>query len=1455
MAFGSPQWMYSAGKYEIDQSLKFNDDDTAYLSKTFASSGNTKKWTYSCWYKRGDLDGQSHTLFATNRAGSNDFDYIRVQTDDSVYVAVRDNSSSYVFRIITNRKLRDPSAWYHILVKFDSTASTPSSTDCALYINGVRETDLAGEVLPSQNDTTRFNSNVEHYVGQWNSDSSFYLDGHLAEVNFIDGQALDASDFGETGTYGEWKPIEYSGTYGTNGFYLPFKADYSVEGFSTVTWRGNGVNSQYIGGTGFRPSLTWIKERSSTSAHQLHDQVRGAGNALYSNDTGQEDYSSTTLQAFSNDGFTVGSHGAVNASGDTYVAWNWDMGADTPTGFGCVTYKGNGGTQSISGFGFSPDLVWVKNRSSAEEHALVDTVRGANKILESDTSDTEATYTDGLTKFDPDGFSIGGSSRFSANSDNYVAWGWDMGGTSVSNTSGSITSTVRANTTYGQSIVKYTSAAGACTVGHGLSSAPELILYKTLTSNDWVVYHTSVGNANKLRLNTNAAQASTSDFNSTSPTSSVFTDSVTGGATNMIAYCFHSVSGYSKIGSFSGSGSSGNTITTGFRPAFLLVKQTNASGENWYIFDSTREPLGELDTALKPDESNAEATSSTKKVEFTSTGFKLNSTNSALNASGSTYIYYAVAGGMDSISTYNTTGSIDSRVKANPTYGQSIVSYVGTGSAMTVGHGLDSTPEMIITKSRDRAENWFVYHEATGTGREIFLNTNGADGSNTNAMTAVNATTFASSGDSPNRSGDNHIAYCFHSVTGYSKFGSYTGNGSATGTSVTTGFKPAFVMLKRTDGTGNWMMFDSTRSPTNTISDYLVAHDSQAEASYPFIDFNANGFQLKHTSSHANGNGNTYIYMAFADKREYAYWLDQSGQNNDWTSNNLTESDISVDSPTNNFATLNPLDRVGTLNLKEGNLHYQSTLGMVRGTMAGNANDKFYLEYYQESNITGSNPTMIGIGAIEDQPHHESNHRASVMCHLDGNSQKRVRIFLNNSQVQSTDFDALKGYNVGDILQFAYDGTTGKVWVGRNGNWLQGNPATGTSPIYTFSDTSKPMTAYVDHAGVAHSGRINFGQDSSFGGRKTAQGYTDDNGKSDFYYEPPSGFLALSSANLKDAGLTPSEHFNTLLYTGNDATGRSVTGVGFSPSFIWFKERNNTAHHVLHDAVRGASGGRLSSNRNNAEDASTSIASFDSDGFTVGSSAAYINSNNANIAAFNWKANGSGSSNTDGSVTTTVSANVDAGFSIATYTGTGASATFGHGLSKAPEISIYKIRSQGYQWMVYTGNLNPPSTTSLVLDTTGAGYNAGGTYGTHGASTFALLSNADVNGNGQTYVSYHFHSVDGYSKMGYYTGNINTNGSFVYTGFKPAFIMLKPTTRTGHWMITNNKSTTYNPVNKVIFANDSAPEYTNPTAAVLIDYLANGFKLRTNDDNSNGDADTYIYMAFAEVPFKYGNAG
>ena len=339
---GSSQWMYASGGYEIEQSLRFNDDDTAYLSKTFAASGNTKKWTYSCWYKRGDLDGQSHTLFSTARGATNDFDYIRVQTDDSVYVAVRDNSSNYILRIITNRKLRDPNAWYHILVRFDSTASTPSSTDCALYINGVRETNLAAEVLPSQNDTTRFNSNVEHHIGQWNGDSSFYLDGHLAEVNFIDGQSLDASYFGETDDdYGHWKPIQYAGTYGTNGFYLPFN---STQGIIAANGGSIATSGDYKVHT-FTSSGTFTPTTVPTSGAFVQYLVVGGGGAggrgwNWGGGGGaggmREGYLEVSAQDYT---ITVGAGGVYTSGG----------GQGGNSAFGSITATGGGAGQSGHG--------------------------------------------------------------------------------------------------------------------------------------------------------------------------------------------------------------------------------------------------------------------------------------------------------------------------------------------------------------------------------------------------------------------------------------------------------------------------------------------------------------------------------------------------------------------------------------------------------------------------------------------------------------------------------------------------------------------------------------------------------------------------------------------------------------------------------------------------------------------------------------------------------------------------------------------------------------------------------------------------------------------------------------------------------------------------------------------------------------------------------------------------
>ena len=640
--------------------------------------------------------------------------------------------------------------------------------------------------------------------------------------------------------------------------------------------------------------------------------------------------------------------------------------------------------QDISGFGFSPDLVWIKCRSDAAGNRLTDTVRGATKTLESNGTDAENTQTAGLTAFEPDGFRLGDWNNVNGSSRTFVAWGWDMGNTTATNTSGSISSQVRANPTYGQSIVTYTGTGSNATIGHGLSSTPEVVIVKDRSNaNSWQVFHTSLGNTAAAFLDLTAAAdtGETSYWNNTSPTNSLVTlgtnTKVNHSGHTYVAYAFHSVSGYSKFGSYTGNASTtGPSVTLGFRPAFLMVKKSSDTG-SWLMVDATRNPLGLTTLRINADSSNAEDSSADNNVEFTDTGFQIKTSSGGWNASGQSFIYMAFAGGMDSISDYNTDGSIDSRVKANTTYGQSIVSYEGNFTAgATVGHGLSSAPEMIIIKNRESVKDWIVYHQGIDASApqnyRITLNATTAREDETNNGwndTAPTSSVFSlGAGTRLNESGKDHIAYCFHSVTGYSKFGSYTGNGSASGPTITLGFRPAFLMVKNSSNGGSWEIYDSTRNPTNPIDLTLIADGSNADitiGSGGRFNFTDTGFTIIHDGGSVNGNGQTMIYMAFADKREYAYWLDQSGNNNDWTSNNLTESDISVDSPTNNFCTWNPLDKSSSQTLSEGNLVSDSTVNDawkgVRGTF-GISSGKWYWEYLKTNTYLHS---TVGI-AIAD---------------------------------------------------------------------------------------------------------------------------------------------------------------------------------------------------------------------------------------------------------------------------------------------------------------------------------------------------------------------------------------------------------------------------------------------------------------------------------------------------------
>ena len=323
------------------------------------------------------------------------------------------------------------------------------------------------------------------------------------------------------------------------------------------------------------------------------------------------------------------------------------------------------------------------------------------------------------------------------------------------------------------------------------------------------------------------------------------------------------------------------------------------------------------------------------------------------------------------------------------------------------------------------------------------------------------------------------------------------------------------------------------------------------------------------------------------------------------------------------------------------------------------------------------------------------------------------------------------------------------------------------------------------------------------------------------------------------------DYFNTKLYTGNGGT-QSITGVGFQPDMVWTKQRNAVRNHVLFDAVRGATKG-VKPNESQAEFTWTnSVTSFDTNGFSVGG-AGEVNYSSGSMASWNWKANGQGSSNTVGTINTIyTSANTTAGFSIVSYSGNSvAGATVGHGLGVAPKVIMIKQLTGATNWTVYHASLGSHA-KYLYLDASNAVATDSGNFdNVPNANTFLLGSNNQVNAaSGSKYIAYCFAEKQGYSKFGSYTGNGSADGPFIYTGFKPAFVMTKNTSGTNNWTMCDNKRNTFNAVDKVLNPNVSTAEATNNPQ----DFVSNGFKNRATESNTNSSGSTYIYMAFAEAP-------
>ena len=1241
--FGSQQWMYNASSgfypYELNNSLKFEDGDSSYLSRTPASAGNRKTFTWSGWFKRANLTNSVLLSAGTSNTARTLFYFDA--TNGQLYFF--NNASGTITGIYTSAYYRDVSSFYHVVLAVDTT-QTNASDRAKIYINGVEQAVSTYIGAIALNADLYINATNAHGIGAQAFGSAIYSDGYLAEVNFIDGTALTPSSFGET-KEGIWIPKKYSGSYGTNGFYLPFKETTTANGFNTVT------------------------------------------------------------------------------------------------------YTGNNSTRSITGVGFQPDFVWFKGRSHTLNSGLIDSVRGATKLSISNATNAEQTFSDELTSFDADGFSLGASSAGYTNYNNYtyVAWCWDAG---------------TGDKTY-------------------------------------IVTVYDSGSGNKYRFDGNSTDAPTLNL------------------------------------------AEGATYTFNYPSAHPLRFSTTSNGTH---------------------SSGSEYTTGVTHVSSTQTTITI--------ASGAPTLYYycSIHSGMGGQINTNSTqgsshleGSIISTVKANQEYGFSVVSYTGNGSdGATVSHGLSQTPEMIIIKKRENnaggsTGNWIGQHIGLATDPEATSSTFTLS-SYTNGAIYLNLTNGQSSygfDHQVNGNTDTFVAYCFHSVSGYQKIGSYGGTGSS-GNAFTTGFKPAFLLIKRIDTAGyNWLIHDNTRYASDPNRAYLTADTNGTEqvSGSDLVSFTSTGFELKTSDAYYNASGGSYIYLAIADTRDALFTSDASGNGNNWTSNALQHSDVMPDTPTDGFAVLSNITSGGVGTFTEGNLQYQGASGQWESKIStiGVSSGKWYFEV---NPISGSSSQGIMFGLI--------NMSDTYLGQYFGYYGNTWGYYGNNGKKYNNAIASSYGATVadGDIVGVALDADAGTLTFYKN-NVSQGVAYSGLSLGGTYDqEWFLGVSCYGSAKVVA-----NFGQDSSFNANKIAQGNADGNGKGDFFYAPPSGYLALCNANLPNPAIDPNKgdnpenYFNTVFYSGNSGTN-AVTGVGFQPNWTWVKSRNTSgeAHKVV-DSVRGAGKTVFPSSTSAEIDYSgVGLNSFDTDGFTVSHSAAnnQWNVSGRTYVAWNWLAGGTGVTNDDGSIQSTVSANTDAGFSIVKYVGDGnTTATIGHGLGVAPKMFIVKYTSTTSNWIVYHVGMGNTGGIQLNL---GNAFAANSQYWGNTTPTSSVFTiGAYGNASSTTAIAYCFAEKEGYSKFGSYTGNGSTDGPFVYTGFRPAFIMTKRTDTSGNWWeMVDTAREPVNPSDQTLYANVTDAEYTN--SVYNKDLLSNGFKMRGTNGGHNASGGTYIYMAFAEQPFKYSNA-
>jgi len=783
----NPMLLGGVQQYQVERSLRF--DGGAYLYRTPASAGNRRTSTFSCWFKWVSTGGEGVFLWASGRT--------KLAIDGGGFDEVQfdDYDGSYNIRKATSQSLRDPSAWYHLMVVMDTTNATAEDRQ-RLYLNGQRITAFSISTNPSQNFDTDWNNNVQHRIGADNN--PFYFRGYMAECYMIDGTALDPSSFGKTDTItGAWIPKKYSGSYGTNGFYLKFDPsatngighdhsgngnNFTATGFSTSSSTYN-INNDVVFDTPTNNHATWLPGKSDAfmpGQAQAFSDYRQNGN-LYGN-TGRNspnsifssipfpDNAKTYVEVYIND---VGGGGGPLSPG---VSIGCDL-----NGYGPYIYgSGNYNQDTAAAYsGYDGAFTWNGGSGTSNGGAY-----GASTLI----------------------------------------------GIAVDTTTSSPTISFYKNGTL----------VGTGTVGSNYRKSLVVRIDPVTGSSTAVGAYINAGQYAFNNLPTGYKALNTANL--PEPTIKK------GGAHfNTVLY--------------TGTGSAQSISGVGFQPDLVWSKGRSIA-TNHHLFDAIRGVYKELNS----NGTNAEGTDVQLLTAFNSDGFSLG-TNSGVNNNGTTFVSWNwKANGAGSS---NTAGTITSTVSANATAGFSIVTYTGTLANATVGHGLGVAPSMIICKQRSAANDWIVFHSALGNTGRLKLNTDDANSTSSTFWnsTSPTSTVFSLGTSNLGNNTGTYAAYCFSEVAGYSKFGSYVGNGSTDGPFVFCNFRPAWIMIKDSTGSGNsWYISDSKRNTYNVVNGRLMANLSNDEStSVSICDFTSNGFKIRTSDSGWNTSSSTYVFAAFAE--------------------------------------------------------------------------------------------------------------------------------------------------------------------------------------------------------------------------------------------------------------------------------------------------------------------------------------------------------------------------------------------------------------------------------------------------------------------------------------------------------------------------------------------------------------------------------------------------------------